>query len=75
MRVFFIIYLASLLVMVLFFIYMLNKTEKNEKGVIALFSVLPVVNTFACLILLAVIILKVYKSIVYWLKNSLKRGK
>jgi hypothetical protein len=34
--------------MVLFFIYMLNKTEKSEKGIIALLSLLPVVNTFAC---------------------------
>lgn len=75
MKVFLIIYLASLLVMVLFFIYMLNKTEKNEKGVIALLSVLPLVNTFACIILLAGIIFEVYKSIVYWFKNRLKRGK
>ena len=75
MKVFLIIYLASLLVMVLFFFYMLNKTEKNEKGIIALLSVLPVVNTFACLILLVGIIFEVYKSIVYWLKNRLKRGK
>ncbi|MEE1007179.1 MAG: hypothetical protein U0L66_08325 [Acutalibacteraceae bacterium] len=75
MKVFFIIYLASLLVMVLFFLYMLNKTEKSEKGIIALLSVLPAVNTFACLILLAGIVFEVYKSIVYWLKNRLKRGK
>lgn len=75
MKVFLIIYLASLLVMVLFFIYMLNKTEKSEKGIIALLSVLPVVNTFACLILLAGIVFEVYKSVVYWLKNRLKRGK
>lgn len=75
MKVFLIIYLASLLVMVLFFIYMLNKTEKNEKGIIALISVLPLVNTFACLILIAGIIFEVYKSIVYWFKNRLKRGK
>lgn len=75
MKVFLIIYLASLLVMVLFFIYMLNKTEKSEKGIIALLSVLPVVNTFACLILFAGIVFEVYKSIVYWLKNRLKRGK
>mgnify|MGYP003473879115 CR=1 FL=1 len=75
MKVFFIIYLASLLIMVLFFIYMLNKTGKSEKGIIALLSVLPVVNTFACLILIAGIIFEVYKSIVYWFKNRLKRGK
>lgn len=75
MKVFLIIYLASLLMMVLFFIYMLNKTEKNEKGIIALLSVLPVVNTFACLILIAGIVFEVYKSIVYWFKNRLKRGK
>lgn len=75
MKVLLIIYLASLLVMVLFFIYMLNKTEKSEKGIIALLSVLPVVNTFACLILLAGIVFEVYKSIVYWFKNRLKRGK
>lgn len=71
----FIIYLASLLVMVLFFLYMLNKTEKSGKGIIALLSVLPVVNTFVCLILLAGIFFEVYKSIVYWFKNRLKRGK
>ena len=75
MKVFFIIYLASLLVMVLFFIYMLNKTEKSEKGIIALLSVLPVVNTFACLILIAGIVFEVYRSIVFWFKNRLKRGK
>lgn len=75
MKVFLIIYLASLLIMVLFFLYMLNKTEKNEKGIIALLSVLPVVNAFACLILIAGIFFEVYKSIVYWLKNRLKRGK
>lgn len=75
MKVFLIIYLASLLVMVLFFLYILNKTEKNEKGIIALLSVLPLVNTFACLILLAGIVFEVYKSIVYWFKNRLKRGK
>lgn len=75
MKVFLIIYLASLLIMVLFFLYMLNKTEKSEKGIIALLSVLPVVNTFACLILLTGIVFEVYKSIVYWLKNRLKRGK
>lgn len=75
MKVFLIIYLASLLIMVLFFIYMLNKTEKNEKGILALLSVLPLVNTFACLILFAGIIFEVYKSIVYWVKNHLKRGK
>lgn len=75
MKVFLIIYLASLFVMVLFFIYMLNKTEKNERGIIALLSVLSLVNTFACLILLAGIIFEVYKRIEYWLKNRLKRGK
>lgn len=63
MKVFLIIYLASLLVMVLFLIYMLNKT----------ITVLPVVNTFACLILIAGIVFEVYESIVYW--NRLKRGK
>lgn len=75
MKVLLIIYLASLVVMVLFFIYMLNKTKKSEKGIIALLSVLPVVNTFASLILLAGIIFNVYKSFVYWFKNRLKRGK
>lgn len=75
MKVFLIIYLASLLVMALFFIYMLKKTDKREKGIIVFLSVLPLINTFACIILLAGIIFEVYKSIVYWCKNRLKRGK
>ena len=78
MEMILIIYLASLLMMLIFFATALKTIDRAEKMVLLLFSIVPLLNTFAAVFVVIYFIYEICKSIIFAVKASkktLKRGR
>lgn len=70
-----IIYLASLLLMLIFFATALKTTDRAEKVVILLFTIVPLANTCSAVFVVIYFIYELCKSIIFAVKESKKTPK
>lgn len=75
MELILIIYLASLLMMLIFFATALKTTERAEKVVLLICTIVPLLNTFAVVFVIIYFIYEISKSILFAVKESKKRLK
>lgn len=70
-----IIYLASLLMMLIFFATALKTTDRAEKVVLLIFTIVPLVNTCSAVFVVIYFIYEISKSILFAVKESKKTPK
>lgn len=75
MEMILIIYLASLLLMLLFFATALKTTDRAEKVVLLTFTIVPLVNTCSAVFVVIYFIYEICRSIIFAVKESKKKPK
>lgn len=70
-----IIYLASLLLMLIFFATALKTTDKVEKLVLLVFTIVPLLNTCSAVFVIIYFIYEICRSILFAVKESRKSPK
>ena len=70
-----IIYLASLLMMLIFFATALKTTDRAEKVVLMLFTIVPLANTCSAVFVIIYFIYEICRSIIFAVKESKKSPK
>ena len=75
MEMILIIYLASLLMMLIFFATALKTTDRAEKVVLLTFTIAPLVNTCFAVFVIFYFIYEICKSIIFAVKENRKTPK
>lgn len=75
MELILIIYLASLLMMLIFFATALKTTDRAEKVVLLTFTIVPLLNTCSAVFVVIYFIYEICKSIIFAVKESKKTPK
>ena len=70
-----IIYLASLLLMLTFFATALKTTDRAEKVVLLIFTIVPLLNTCSAVFVIIYFIYEICRSILFAVKESRKSPK